>query len=95
MGTIVVVLLLALVLSAGVMTYAAYPYRGHDTPLTPRLGEAMRRGVDYLPTLDRETMERETLDRETTKREQQDREQQNRPTGRRVAVVASSAESHR
>ena len=54
MGTIVVVLLLALVLAAAVMLYAAYPYRGEDTPLTPRLGEAMRRGVESLPTLDLE-----------------------------------------
>ena len=45
MGAIVVVLLLALVLAAAVMLYAAYPYRGEDTPITPRLGEAMRRGV--------------------------------------------------
>ena len=51
MGTIVVVLLLALVLAAAVMLYAAYPYRGEETPLTPRLGEAMRRGVESLPTL--------------------------------------------
>jgi len=50
----VVVLLLALVLAAAVMIYAAYPYRGEDTPLTPLLGRAMRRGVDSLPTLDPE-----------------------------------------
>jgi hypothetical protein len=55
MGAIVVVLLLALVLAAVVMIYAAYPYRGEDTPLTPLLGQAMRRGVDSLPTLDPET----------------------------------------
>ena len=36
------------------MLYVAYPYRGEDTPLTPRLGHAMRRGVDSLPTLDPE-----------------------------------------
>jgi hypothetical protein len=54
MGAIVVVLLLALVLAAAVMIYAAYPYRGEDTPLTPMLGRAMRRGVDSLPTLDPE-----------------------------------------
>jgi len=59
MGTIVVVLLLALVLAAAVMVYAAYPYRGQDTPLTPRLGEAMRRGVESLPTLDGEHQDRE------------------------------------
>ena len=58
MGTIVVVLLLALGLAAAVMLYAAYPYRGEDTPLTPRLGQAMRRGVDSLPTLDLEQQDR-------------------------------------
>lgn len=62
MGTIVVVLLLALVLSAAVMLYAAYPYRGQDTPLTPRLGRAMRWGVDSLPTLDREEQDRVLVD---------------------------------
>ena len=59
MGTIVVVLLLALVLAAAVMLYAAYPYRGEETPLTPKLGEAMRRGVESLPTLDIEQQDRE------------------------------------
>lgn len=58
MGLIVVVLLLALLLAAAVMLYAAYPYRGEDTPLTPRLGQAMRRGVDSLPTLDIEQQDR-------------------------------------
>jgi hypothetical protein len=52
MGTIVVVLLLALALAAAVMLYAAYPYRGQETPVIPLLGRAMRRGVDSLPTLD-------------------------------------------
>ena len=51
MGPIVVVLLLAIVLAAVVMVYAAYPYRGEQTPVTPRLGQAMRRGVRSLPTL--------------------------------------------
>jgi hypothetical protein len=54
MGSIVVVLLLALALAAAIMFYVAYPYRGQETPLTPRLGEALRRGVDSVPTLDRE-----------------------------------------
>ena len=58
MGTIVVVLLVALVLASAVIVYAAYPYRGAQTPLSPRVGEAMRRGVDSLPTLDREQQER-------------------------------------
>ena len=52
MGAIVVVLLVALMLAAAVMVYVAYPYRGEATPLTPRLGEAMRRGVDSLPTVE-------------------------------------------
>jgi hypothetical protein len=54
MGTIVVVLLLALALAAAVIFYAAYPYRGAETPVSPRLGEVMRRGVESLPTLDLE-----------------------------------------
>jgi len=54
MGAIVVVLLLALVLAAVVMVYAAYPYRGEQTPVSPRLGDAMRRGVKSLPTVDRD-----------------------------------------
>jgi hypothetical protein len=54
MGLIVVVLLLALLLAAAVILYAAYPYRGEETPISPRLGQAMRRGVDSLPTLDLE-----------------------------------------
>ena len=54
MGAIVVVLVVALVLAAAVMVYAAYPYRGEDTPLIPLLGAAMRRGVDSLPTIDPE-----------------------------------------
>ena len=58
MGTIVVVLLLALALAAAVMLYAAYPYRGEDTPLVPIVGRAMRRGVDSLPTLDLEEQDR-------------------------------------
>ena len=52
MGTIVAVLLLALVLAAAVILYAAYPYRGEATPLTPLVGQALRRGVDALPTID-------------------------------------------
>jgi hypothetical protein len=54
MGAIVVVLLIALVIAAAVLFYAAYPYRGEETPVSPRLGEAMRRGVRSLPTLDAE-----------------------------------------
>jgi hypothetical protein len=58
MGAIVVVLLLAIVLAAVVMVYAAYPYRGEQTPVMPRLGDAMRRGVRSLPTLDGDEQDR-------------------------------------
>jgi hypothetical protein len=52
MGTILVVLLLAVLLAAAVMVYVAYPYRGEQTPGHPALGHAMRRGVDALPTVE-------------------------------------------
>ena len=52
MGTIVVVLLIALVLAAAVMVYAAFPYRGEETPVHPGVGNAMKRGVQSLPTID-------------------------------------------
>jgi hypothetical protein len=58
MGTIVVVLLLALALAAVILFYVAYPYRGEESPLTPRLGEMLRRGVDSVPRLDREEQDR-------------------------------------
>jgi hypothetical protein len=61
MGLIVVVLLVALVLAAAVILYVAYPYRGEQTPLTPLIGEAMRRGVDSLPTLDPERANAESV----------------------------------
>lgn len=64
MGPIVVVLLLALVLAAAVMIYAAYPYRGEETPISPRLGEALRRGVQSLPTLDLEQQDRASARRD-------------------------------
>ena len=54
MGALVVVLLVALLSAAAVLLYAAYPYRGEETPMSPRLGEVMSRGVRSLPTLDAE-----------------------------------------
>ncbi len=63
MGPIVVVLLLALVLAAAVMLYAAYPYRGAETPISPKVGHALRRGVDSLPTLDLEQQDRPSVRR--------------------------------
>lgn len=64
MGPIVVVLLLALVLAAAVMLYAAYPYRGQETPVVPLVGQVLRRGVDSLPTLAQEQQNRPAVRRE-------------------------------
>ncbi len=64
MGPIVVVLLLALVLAAAVMLYAAYPYRGEETPVVPLVGQVLRRGVDSLPTLAQEQQDRPAVRRE-------------------------------
>jgi hypothetical protein len=51
MLAIVVMMLLVLVLSIAVVVYVAYPHRGEDLPLVPQLGDAMRKGVDALPTI--------------------------------------------
>ncbi|HET9500442.1 MAG TPA: hypothetical protein VFO98_09290 [Marmoricola sp.] len=48
-----------LLLAGVVAVYVAYPHRGQDVPHAPWLGEAMRKGVDALPTLDnQETAQR-------------------------------------
>lgn len=49
----IVVPMLAIMLIAGVVVlYVAFPHRGEDMPRTPWVGDAMRRGVQMLPTLD-------------------------------------------
>jgi hypothetical protein len=35
-----------------VVLYVAFPHRGEDVPSAPWVGDAMRRGVAMLPTLD-------------------------------------------
>ena len=52
MGTVVLVLVVALALAALVIVYAAYPYRGQETPLDPRVGRALKRGVESMPTIE-------------------------------------------
>ena len=49
-----IILMMALgVLVAGVVAlYVAYPHRGEQVPVVPQLGDAMRKGVDALPTLE-------------------------------------------
>ncbi|HXH77832.1 hypothetical protein [Nocardioides sp.] len=51
MLSIVLMMGLALVLSVAVVVYVAFPHRGEDLPLVPQLGDAMRKGVDSLPTI--------------------------------------------
>jgi hypothetical protein len=49
----IVLPMLAIMLIAGVVVlYVAFPHRGEDMPHTPWVGDAMRRGVQMLPTLD-------------------------------------------
>ena len=50
---VVLLAMLGIVLLAGlVVLYVAYPHRGQEVPTAPWIGEAMRRGVARLPTLD-------------------------------------------
>ena len=41
-----------LILAGIVVLYVAFPHRGEDMPHTPWVGEALRKGVEKLPTLD-------------------------------------------
>ncbi len=52
MLAIIVIMSLILALCAAVVTYVAFPHRGAQLPLVPQLGDAMRKGVDSLPTLE-------------------------------------------
>ena len=47
-----VVVLISLLIAAAVAVYVAYPRRGEQVPHAPWLGDAMRRGVEALPTID-------------------------------------------
>ena len=49
---LLLVLLAALALAGLVVAYVAYPHRGEEMPRAPWLGEAMKKGVEALPTLD-------------------------------------------
>lgn len=52
MLAIVVMMTLGVLVAVGVAVYVAYPHRGEEMPVTPQLGNAMRKGVDALPTLE-------------------------------------------
>lgn len=52
MLAIIVMMTLGLLVAGGVAVYVAYPHRGAQMPVVPQLGNAMRKGVDSLPTLE-------------------------------------------
>lgn len=49
---VLVAMLVILALAGLVVLYVAYPHRGEDVPNAPWVGDALRKGVDALPTLD-------------------------------------------
>ena len=54
MISVLLAMFVILLLAGLVVVYVAYPHRGQDVPNAPWLGDAMRRGVARLPTLDNE-----------------------------------------
>ena len=54
MIAIIVTMLAILVLAGVVVVYVAFPHRGEDVPNAPWVGDAMRKGVGVLPTLDKQ-----------------------------------------
>jgi hypothetical protein len=54
---VLVALLVIVVLAGTVVVYVAYPHRGEDVPNAPWVGDALRRGVARLPTLDNQSDE--------------------------------------
>ncbi len=49
---IVLAMLVIMVLAGVVVLYVAFPHRGEEMPHTPWVGDAMKKGVSKLPTLD-------------------------------------------
>ena len=52
MLAIVLMMSLGVLVAVAVAVYVAYPHRGEELPVAPQLGDAMRTGVDALPTLE-------------------------------------------
>jgi hypothetical protein len=50
--SIVLTMILILAIAGVIVLYVAFPHRGEEVPHTPWVGEAMRKGVNSLPTLD-------------------------------------------
>jgi hypothetical protein len=49
---IIVAMIVIVLLATLVVLYVAFPHRGEEMPHAPWVGEAMRKGVQRLPTLD-------------------------------------------
>jgi hypothetical protein len=49
---ILIAMTVIVVLAFLIVLYVAFPHRGEDLPAAPWVGDAMRRGVEALPTLD-------------------------------------------
>ncbi|MBC9732283.1 hypothetical protein [Nocardioides marmotae] len=58
MLTISVVMLLILLVAGLVVTFVAFPHRGHQVPQAPWLGDAMTRLADRAPVLHHEAEDR-------------------------------------
>ena len=52
MLAIILMMTLGVLVAGAVAVYVAYPHRGEKMPVAPQLGNAMRKGVDALPTLE-------------------------------------------
>ena len=56
--TSILLAMIGIILLAGlIVLYVAYPHRGEEVPNAPWVGEAMRKGVNLLPTLDNQSDE--------------------------------------
>jgi hypothetical protein len=49
---ILVAMLVIVMLATAVVLYVAFPHRGEEVPHAPWVGDAMRKGVNRLPTID-------------------------------------------
>ena len=52
MISVFVAMVVILALAGVIVLYVAYPRRGTDVPNAPWVGDALRKGVEALPTLD-------------------------------------------
>ena len=54
MLAIILMMSLGVLIATAVAIYVAFPHRGEHLPVVPQLGDAMRKGVDALPTIGEE-----------------------------------------